>query len=396
MAILKAVIGANYGDEGKGYLTDCLCAEALREGKSVIVVCSNGGAQRGHTVENDSGERFVFHHLGSGSLRGVNTFFCSDFILNPMLFLKDWEAFLKLRENDSSLPSLMVDPACRFSTPYDMIINQVFEDARGIQRHGSVGIGIWETVRRYEKGFGKSIYEMEAMNPEDQRSYLKKVRDYASKRIESHLGTTPENMEGWSDIWLSEDLIDNYLASFRDMVRLMSFASADILGKYDVIVVENAQGVLLTQDRYNGTNHTTPSDTGAKQIRRMLDSGLKDLVSDVELKYVTRSYLTKHGAGDFPGECTKDELCPEMHDLTNVPNEYQGTLRYGRLDPEALFKTIEEDRTDMGSYPHSASLLITHLNEVSADKESFLKMTRERNMTLYVSDGRTESFYAKA
>ena len=64
---------------------------------------------------------------------------------------------------------------------------------------------------------------------------------------------------------------------------------------------------------------------------------------DVEVCYVTRTYLTRHGAGPFPEECGKDEINPDMRDLTNVPNPHQGTLRYGRLDEKAFIRRIRED-----------------------------------------------------
>lgn len=396
MPILKAVIGANYGDEGKGYLTDCLCAQAQRKGSSAIVICSNGGAQRGHTVENEAGERFVFHHLGSGSLRGIGTFFCADFIMNPMLFRKDWEAFLKIREDSAELPVLMADPQCRFSTPYDMIVNQAFEDARGSQRHGSVGIGIWETVRRYEKGHGKPLGEMLALTHEEQLAHLQDVRTYAEQRIRSRLGVGPAELPNWTTIWNSEELAENFLADLQKMAELMAFSDIQCLKTYDEIIVENAQGVLLTQDRYDGTNYTTPSDTGAKQIRRLLESGLESFVSEVELHYVTRSYLTKHGAGNFPGECRKEELCPAMYDATNMPNEYQGTLRYGHLDTAALFRTIAEDRQELGKYAHTAALLVTHLNEVKQNLSALKQTAEAYGLKLCASAGKTEAFYKEA
>ena len=65
----KAVIGAGYGDEGKGLLTDFLAAET----KDTIVVRSNGGAQAGHSVVTDDGLRHVFHHIGPGALAGVQS-----------------------------------------------------------------------------------------------------------------------------------------------------------------------------------------------------------------------------------------------------------------------------------------------------------------------------------
>ena len=65
------VIGANYGDEGKGRLVDWLVA---RHGTDSVVVRSTGGAQAGHTVALADGQpRHVVHHLGSGTLRGAAT-----------------------------------------------------------------------------------------------------------------------------------------------------------------------------------------------------------------------------------------------------------------------------------------------------------------------------------
>ena len=59
---IKIVIGANFGDEGKGLITDffsyCL---------PTLVVMSNGGAQRGHTVDTADGKHHVFKHFGSGT-----------------------------------------------------------------------------------------------------------------------------------------------------------------------------------------------------------------------------------------------------------------------------------------------------------------------------------------
>ena len=56
MKDIKIVIGANFGDEGKGLMTDYFSQKP-----NSIVVCSNGGAQRGHTVTTPDGIRHVFH-----------------------------------------------------------------------------------------------------------------------------------------------------------------------------------------------------------------------------------------------------------------------------------------------------------------------------------------------
>ena len=69
---VRIIMGANYGDEGKGLLVDYFVKSALAMGESCIVVCSNGGSQRGHTVVSD-GIRHVFHHFDSGTLAGAAT-----------------------------------------------------------------------------------------------------------------------------------------------------------------------------------------------------------------------------------------------------------------------------------------------------------------------------------
>ena len=88
MTNIKVVIGANFGDEGKGLITDYFCNQATSQDETCIVVMSNGGAQRGHTVVTPDGTRHVFKHFGSGTIAGADTYCIDDFILNPMTFKK--------------------------------------------------------------------------------------------------------------------------------------------------------------------------------------------------------------------------------------------------------------------------------------------------------------------
>ena len=78
--IIKAVIGANYGDEGKGLVTNYFCKQITDNNQTCAVMCTNGGAQRGHTVCLPSGIRHVFHHFGSGTFSKADTIFSKDFI----------------------------------------------------------------------------------------------------------------------------------------------------------------------------------------------------------------------------------------------------------------------------------------------------------------------------
>ena len=69
-----AVIGNNYGDEGKGLAVDYLTLSGHN-----LVVRHNGGAQAGHTVDKED-RRFVFHELSSGSFNGADTYWASTFL----------------------------------------------------------------------------------------------------------------------------------------------------------------------------------------------------------------------------------------------------------------------------------------------------------------------------
>ena len=136
---LYGVIGANYGDEGKGRTVDSLCQ--LHNDK-MIVVCTNGSSQRGHTVINE-GIRHVFHHFGSGTMTGADTYFSKDFILNPCMFEEEKEL---LNKKKIAIPCCYANENCRVAFIYDMMVNQIVELSR-TNKHGSCGCGVWETIQ---------------------------------------------------------------------------------------------------------------------------------------------------------------------------------------------------------------------------------------------------------
>ena len=63
---------------------------AISNGKKVLGILPNGGAQRGHTVVTPDGKRHVFHHMSSGTFAGADTYFGANFILNPMVFMQEY------------------------------------------------------------------------------------------------------------------------------------------------------------------------------------------------------------------------------------------------------------------------------------------------------------------
>ena len=119
MKNVKIVVGANFGDEGKGLMTDYFSSISSNS----IVVRFNGGAQAGHTVVTPDDKRHVFSHFGSGTFNKVPTYLSEYFICNPTLYKKE---FLELKECGIK-PMVHFAHDCMFSNPFDMLINQIVE-----------------------------------------------------------------------------------------------------------------------------------------------------------------------------------------------------------------------------------------------------------------------------
>jgi len=358
-----AVIGAQFGDEGKGLMTDYLA----RTHTSPIVVRFNGGAQAGHTVESPTGHRHVFHHFGSGTLAGAPTFLSRFFIVNPMTYAGE-KAHLA-RAGLTSLPDFFFDPDCYLTLPWDMLINQEVERARGQSRHGSCGMGINETVTRCKMGRGEFLTTIgHDVGLEDRKKAYKAIRSsYHIERIKT-LGLNPPD-EFWQ-VFYSDRLLEDYLANLSEFLtdNVAIEQPADLIGpsnqSYQTVIFEGAQGLLLDEYNKQYFPNVTRSRTGlANVVSLMEEVGTKS----VEPIYLSRAYTTRHGAGLFPTEI------PGLSypDLTNQPNPFQGTLRFGYLDVKSLIENVRSDliktiQTTTG-ITVTPSIGLTCLNQVGND-----------------------------
>ena len=344
-----AVIGANFGDEGKGLMTDHFC----RLGSNVINIRSNGGAQAVHTVCTADGRRHIFSHIGSGCFAGADTYLSEYFILNPMLFSKETAS---LGEN---IGSIFIDKRCIVTLPCDMLLNQFTETARGNDRHGSCGVGIFETiVRNREKQFAIN-YEWILKN--DRKTLREQIDNingkYAPERAYK-AGITEKAKEEMLDILSSKALTENYIDDLYSMANICREADEKIIEDYDTAVFEGAQGLLLDCDRTEYFPHLTPSSTGMRNVRAVLDRIEK---RETEVCYVTRAFFTRHGAGRFDTESKDIAEKYGLYDKTNAPNEYQGNFRYGWFDEKEFTASIALDRQYVRK-DEKVSLAVTHLD----------------------------------
>lgn len=384
MRNIKIIVGANFGDEGKGLMTDYFCHQAEQRNENCIVVLHNGGAQRGHTVTTPDGVKHVFHHFGSGTFCGADTYCSKDFILNPMIFSQEAKELTSLGYESR----VYIHPLCKISTPFDMILNQIVEEHRSGNRHGSCGVGIYETLlRTKENKYSIFFGELFFLTDEQIRSRLHMIRDEWMK--------TRFRMEGiefiseeWSNIINSTSLIDHYLIDLKFMRDVSVKANNSILSGYKNIVFENGQGLLLDQNNTEYYPHLTPSNTGCKNALDIISKSFPDKQNlKIEACYVTRTYLTRHGAGRLDNECKREDINKDMFDHTNLPNLHQGTLRYGLIDVDAIMRRVSEDFQLLNEqYPYDSicTLAMTHVNEYVDDNVWNLNYEFEKT---YISDG---------
>ncbi|MBR4627510.1 MAG: adenylosuccinate synthetase [Ruminococcus sp.] len=344
-----AVIGANFGDEGKGLMTDMFC----RSDDNVINIRSNGGAQAGHTVCTSDGRRHVFSHIGAGSFAGADTFLSEYFILNPMLFSREVNAL----GNDAG--NIFIDRRCAVTLPCDMLLNQAVEKMRGKSRHGSCGVGIFETiVRNRDSRYALKYEDMLRSDRKSLAALIGRMNRECCPARADELGITGIAREELLDILGSAELTEDWLDSFYSMVALCSEADEQLIEEYDTAVFEGAQGLMLDQDRNDYFPNLTPSSTGMKNIRAILDRLEK---RDTEICYVTRSFFTRHGAGRFDTESKDIAEMYGLYDRTNAPNEFQGNFRYGWFDLPEFMASLTLDRRYIAE-GEKLAVSVTHLD----------------------------------
>ena len=393
-----AVIGKNFGDEGKGYT----CSRLASSLKKSLIIKHNGGGQAGHTVEDPEGKwRFIHHQIGAGAEYHVPTLFADSFMPDLFQLGKEVKEFTELFGFQSILYS---EKNARVTTIDDVLLNMGAEFARGKNRHGSCGMGIEECVQRNAAGYEITLEDIATMSNPDLLHRLKHIRkEYTGKRAEilriqapesskdkkqsnlmnlstASTSSNPSNSTTFSnfsnpyyEMLNNETVLENFVEEVKQNVKLLTLVDADRkwLEGFQHLIFETGQGLLLDQDYEAYAPHLTSSKTGIHNPAIFLE---KRCLSLDEAIYVTRPYVTRHGNGPLPCEVDRSELPGVGEDLTNQPNEWQGTLRYAKHESlEAFFAPVLRDRDSvnclerMGETKRSKhpklSILVTQLSE---------------------------------
>lgn len=336
-----AVIGAGYGDEGKGLMTDYLVRKFQNESTWPINVRCNGGAQAGHTVD-DGVKRHVFSHVPSGAFAGALMHLSSNFIVNPFALLQELNQLKKL----NVVPYISVHPNCQVTSVFDMVINGLTELSRGENRHGSCGMGINETVTRQLAGYSLTVNDLFDKRAEEKISII--YNEWWTPKLQQFKKlTSNEAIELLSMLDIEQE-IHSLITHTRSLINDISPSYRPKHSGEEVFIFEGAQGLEL--DEFLGVfPHVTRSITG---LPSALLAAHEQGVSEITPVYVTRAYKTRHGAGPLPhesiGDDSDNDSLPNFNDkkiidTTNVIGQWQGKFRYAPLDLHNLYSVIALD-----------------------------------------------------
>lgn len=195
--MVKAVVGANWGDEGKGKITDMLAQEAD------IIVRFQGGANAGHTIVNDYG-KFALHTLPSGVFYGHTTSIIGNGVaLNIPVFFKEYNEVIS---RGVPAPKILISNRAQIVMPYHILFDQYEEERLGGKSFGSTKSGI---APFYSDKYAKIGFQVSELFDDDYlKEKLQRVIQTKNVLLE-HLYHKP---------LLDADELFKELVSYREMV----------------------------------------------------------------------------------------------------------------------------------------------------------------------------------
>ena len=362
-----AVIGAAYGDEGKGTIVAKLAAAA--NGR-VLNVLTNGGAQRGHTVKFSNGKTFTNKHFGSATYLQAANYFAPSFILDPMQFRTEYETY-----DDLSVDVFYRNKACRWVTPFDIMANQA--EAKLRKLHNTCGMGIWKTIQRFNKSstFNKLFDDFIALDFDQQFKYLELIAIYYISDYDSFSMWPNEYKVFFTDRVIRSNLIAHFIEDcifmaqntkpVDDITKEKGFLTEKLIDNFDRIIFENGQGLAIGD---NGTDDSfaTPSKTGYNALPKEFLDYIKANNKTINLHYVSRTYETRHGDDSSFSNMERKAISSYIkEDTNNHYNMWQGEFKYKPLDVGQLNARIAKDLS--GVVNANVYLDLTHCDEIGPE-----------------------------
>ena len=275
------IVGAQWGDEGKGKVVDFLAEEAD------VVVRYSGGSNAGHTVINEKGE-FALHLIPSGIFRPhVDAVIGPGVVLDPVVLLGELES---LNERGVDTSRLFISDHTHIVMPYHIMLDQLEEQARGSNAIGTTGRGIGPAY--VDKVARTGIRLGDLLDETYLASRLENVVTQKNRLLTRVFDAEPIDFDALhAEVRSWGDALRPYVASVEHRIL-------DRLARGARVVLEGAQGAMLDLD--HGTYpYVTSSSVSIGGACTGLGISPREIVGIIG---VFKAYSTRVGAGPMTTE----------------------------------------------------------------------------------------------
>ncbi|MDJ0620879.1 MAG: adenylosuccinate synthase [Calothrix sp. MO_192.B10] len=275
------VIGAQWGDEGKGKITDLLSRSAD------VVVRYQGGVNAGHTIVVE-GNTFKLHLIPSGILYpDTECIIGSGTVIDPQVLIAELDQIEKL---NISTDNLFISETAHVTMPYHRLFDRAAEERRGNYKIGTTGRGIGPTYADKSERTGIRILDL--MDSQGLRDRLEWTINYKNVILEKLYNLPALDPQAVIEEYLG------YAERLRPYVVDSSLKIYDAIQQRRNILFEGAQGTLLDLDHgtYPYVTSSNPVAGGA-----CVGTGLGPTAIDRVIG-VAKAYTTRVGEGPFPTE----------------------------------------------------------------------------------------------
>ena len=294
-----AIVGGQWGDEGKGKVVDLLAQ------KAGVVIRFSGGDNAGHTVVNPYGI-FKMHLIPSGIFSSYTVCIIGNgVVINPPVLINEIE---ELNQHNVDTTRLFISDRAHLIMPYHLLLDGLEEESRGGKALGTTRKGVGPAFT--DKAARLGIRSGDLLDKEVLLERLRFILDYKNDILTKIYGISPLSLD---DIYRQYCQYGERLAPYiRETVIMLEEA----LNRDELVLLEGAQGALLDPDfgTYPYTTSSSPlagggclgAGLGPTRINRILG--------------VFKAYCTRVGSGPMP-----TELKDETGDLIRERGQEYGT-----------------------------------------------------------------------